>query len=104
MADIMRNHPISASPDVEAACAGCFLNEITGGVCPAARSIETLKELRTAVQADAGSVMSFADLIRHDAEALVRTKAVLALMPGATATAMFPNTEKEVEVVQVGKR
>ncbi len=92
---------MSPSFDIDAACAGCFLNEITGGVCPAARSIEALEVLRTAVQVEAGSVMSFADLIRHDAEALVRTKAVLALMPGATATAMFPDIEKEVEVVQV---
>ena len=91
-------------PPDTSVCPSCVLFQARGTTCPPVRPAYELERLRMAVQADAGSVMSFADLVQHDAEALAGTKPVLALMPGATSTEMFPNAEKEVEVVQAAKK
>jgi hypothetical protein len=65
---------MSPPPTIEAACAGCFLNERTGGVCPAARNLEAerqakrqAKELHAAVLRDAGTIPSLPELVRLEA-------------------------------------
>jgi hypothetical protein len=83
--------------DIDAACAGCFLNERTGGVCPVVLDAYDLEELRLAVRADAGSITTLVDLVRHDAKAMAGSKPTLALMPGAPKSIVNESNEKEVE-------
>jgi hypothetical protein len=84
--------------DIEAACAGCFLNERTGGVCPMAIDAYHLEVLRTAVVEEAPTTTSFAELARQDAQALASRRQTLALPQGAQDTTI--NQSKEVEYVQ----
>lgn len=89
--------PISSAipplPDTSV-CPSCALFQARGTTCPPVRPAYELERLRMAIQTEAGSVMSFADLVRRDAEAMAGQKRPLALMPGAT-TELFPNTNKK---------
>ena len=90
-------------PDLNA-CPSCFLFQVRGGRrCPPAQQAYDLRALqearnfealRVAVHAERGSIPSFADLVRRDAEAMASQKRPLALMPGTT-TELFPNTNKK---------
>jgi hypothetical protein len=87
--------------DIDAACAGCFLNERTGGVCPIVVDAYDLEVLRLAVQAEAGVITTLADLIQLEAPAGLTP--TLALMPGTdTNTVINESKEKEVEYVPAG--
>ncbi len=102
MADTAPNDLITPLPDLNA-CPSCFLFQARGGTtCPPMRpayDLERERRLQAALRVDASAGRpTFADLVRRDAGAVVGTKPVLALMPGAT-TEVFPNM-KEAHLVQ----
>lgn len=85
--------------DIEAACAGCFLNERTGGVCPMAIDIYRLEVLHATVIAEVLTATPFVELVRREVAPAVETSQTLALPPGATDR-IFNDHEREVDYVQ----
>ncbi len=94
--------------DAEAACAGCFLRERTGGRCPVARDVYGLESpgeaerraeaIRAAIQEEAKSGLDLSALIQRDAELNCRVASQSAL-PAANQT--LPTNSREEAAVHV---
>jgi len=80
--------------DIDAACAGCFLNERTGGVCPMAREAYGLESMRAALRNDPKGAPVLVELVRRDAVAKAMAPG-RALLPATNQTVSL-EPEKEV--------